>query len=94
MDYAFVHARCNSTRAIKFGTVSALWFLINVFDFLQETRQITGAPKVRAMEIIAEHLDNVLSIGLMEYDPELDKNGEAVEVALSLLESSLGKTIL
>jgi arginase len=45
------------------------------------------------MEMVAE-LPNVLSLELVEYDPNLDTKHACADLAIALLESALGKSIL
>ncbi|MCC6953778.1 MAG: arginase [Deltaproteobacteria bacterium] len=45
------------------------------------------------MELIAESR-KLLSLELVEFNPLLDKGGQTVEIAISLLETALGRTIL
>jgi arginase len=45
------------------------------------------------MEMVAE-LTNVLAIELVEYDPNLDTKHSSADLAIALLESALGKSIL
>lgn len=45
------------------------------------------------MEMVAER-DHLLEMSMCEFDPVLDTDGSAAQIALSLLESAVGKTVL
>lgn len=62
----------------------------------------TGTPKRGGLTYRESHYileraaatKKMVGIELVEFNPSLDRNGETAEVALSLVESALGKTIL
>lgn len=46
------------------------------------------------MELAAEQQDRLMALEVVEYNPELDINSLTGEIAIGLIESALGKTIL